>query len=164
MAKTIFTLIASVVIAQMAGVIGSFFTAANIQTWYVFLEKPFFNPPNWLFAPAWVTLYTLMGIAAFFVWSSYAKTMDRQAKKKIKIALWLYASQLLLNAFWSIVFFGLQNPALGFLVIIILWLLIFLTMIKFWKIEKIAGILFIPYILWVSFAAVLNFAIWQLNV
>jgi translocator protein len=157
MAKTIFTLFASVVIAQLAGVVGSFFTASNIQTWYAFLEKPFFSPPNWLFAPAWVTLYALMGIATFLVW---------QKRKEInaKSALCLYGAQLVLNASWSIVFFGLQSPFWAFWVIVVLWLLVFLTMVRFWKIRRAAGILFVPYILWVSFAAVLNLAVWQLNV
>ncbi len=149
--------IVSVLIAQMAGVIGSFFTTPNIETWYVFLEKPAFAPPNWLFAPAWITLYTLMGIAAFLIWR-------RRGEAGAKKALYFYGAQLLLNALWPIAFFGLQNPLLGFLVIIVLWLLILITMIKFWKIEKIAGILFLPYILWVAFAAALNFAILLLNV
>ncbi|MBI2042719.1 MAG: tryptophan-rich sensory protein [Candidatus Nealsonbacteria bacterium] len=163
MPKTIFTLFASIIIAQMAGVIGSFFTTSSIQTWYAFLAKPLLSPPSWVFAPAWVTLYTLMGIAAFLVWSSYAKATDGQARKRIKIALCIYLIQLLLNASWSIVFFGLRSPFWAFLVIIILWLLILLTMVKFWKIRTVAGILFVPYILWVTFAAYLNFAIWLLN-
>ena len=149
--------IVSVLIAQIAGVIGSFFTAANIQTWYVFLEKPAFAPPNWLFAPAWITLYTLMGIAAFLIW-------QKRETAGAKPALYFYCSQLVLNALWSVAFFGLQNPFLGFLVIIVLWLLILLTLLKFWKIERTAGLLFIPYILWVSFAAILNLTVWQLNV
>lgn len=163
MARTILGIIISIIIAQMAGAIGSFFTAPNIQSWYAYLEKPSFAPPNWLFAPAWIALYTLMGIAAFLVWSSYAKATDGQAKKEIKTALWLYGVHLLLNALWSVIFFGLQNPAWAFFEILILWALILIITRKFYKIRRAAGILFIPYILWVSFATILNFAIWQLN-
>ena len=157
MSKKILTLFASIIIAQLAGAVGSIFTAPSIQSWYVFLEKPFFAPPNWLFAPAWITLYALMGIASFLVW-------QKRRKVEVKSALYFYFAQLLLNASWSVAFFGLQNPSLGFLVIIALWLLILVTMVKFWRIERIAGLLFIPYILWVTFATMLNFAIWQLNV
>ena len=156
MSKKILTLFASIIIAQLAGAVGSIFTAPSIQSWYVFLEKPFFAPPNWLFAPAWITLYALMGIAAFLVW-------QKRRKVEVKSALYFYFAQLLLNASWSVAFFGLQNPFLGFLVIIALWLLILVTMVKFWKIERFAGLLFFPYILWVTFATMLNFAIWQLN-
>jgi tryptophan-rich sensory protein len=157
MIKKILTLFVSILVAQLAGVLGSFFTAPNIQTWYVFLEKPFFSPPNWLFAPAWIILYALMGIAAFLIW-------QKRGESGAKSALYLYGIQLLLNALWSVVFFGLQNPFLAFLLILALWLLIVLVMVKFWKIERIAGILFVPYVAWVSFAAILNFSIWQLNV
>ena len=163
MIKKILFLIISIIIAQLAGAIGSVFTAPNIQNWYVFLEKPFFSPPDWLFAPAWISLYTLMGIAAFLVWSSCVKTAEGQTKKKIKVALGFYIAQLVLNAFWSIAFFGWQSPLAGLLVIIPLWFLILLTLIKFWQINKTAGLLFVPYLLWVSFATLLNFSIWQLN-
>ena len=156
MINKILTLIIFIIIAQSAGIIGSFFTAPSIEAWYVFLEKPSFAPPNWLFAPAWITLYTLMGIASFLVW-------QKRQFPRARSALYFYLGQLLFNALWSIVFFGMQSPFFGFLVILILWLLIFITMVKFWKTEKIAGLLFVPYILWVSFAAVLNFSIWQLN-
>lgn len=156
MAKKALTLIVSVVIAQSAGIIGSVFTAPNIDTWYAFLEKPFFSPPDWLFAPAWITLYFLMGIAAFLVW-------QKRQLKDSKIALYFYCSQLVLNALWSVVFFGMQNPLWGLVVIIFLWMLILITLLKFWKIDRLAGLLFVPYLLWVSFASVLNFSIWQLN-
>ena len=156
MRKKILILIISIVIAQSAGIIGSFFTAPKIDSWYSLLEKPFFTPPDWLFAPAWITLYALMGVAAFLVW-------QKKQNPKAKLALCFYFSQLVLNALWSVVFFGLQNPFLGFIVIAVLWLLIFITLIKFWKIDRLAGLLFFPYILWVSFASVLNYFIWQLN-
>ncbi|MBM3257809.1 MAG: tryptophan-rich sensory protein [Candidatus Nealsonbacteria bacterium] len=150
-------LIFSIIIAQLAGVIGSIFTAASIQNWYVFLEKPFFAPPNWLFAPAWITLYALMGISAFLVW---------QKKENLKLrnyALKLYAIHLVLNALWSVIFFGLRNPGLAFIEIVVLWIFILIITVKFFKIRKSAGFLFIPYLLWVSFASVLNLFIWLLN-
>jgi benzodiazapine receptor len=156
MAKTILGVIISVIIAQMAGAIGSVFTAPNIEAWYIFLEKPFFSPPNWLFAPAWITLYTLMGIAAFLVW-------QKRKEPGAKSALWFYLAQLVFNALWSFIFFGLHNLGLAFFEILILWILIVVVAWKFYQIRRIAGIFFIPYILWVSFASVLNFAIWQLN-
>ncbi len=154
--KKILTIIISIVVAQLAGVIGSIFTAPSIQTWYVYLEKPFFSPPNWLFAPAWITLYVLMGIAVFFVW-------QKRREPGAKLALQLYFLQLVLNAWWSVIFFGLMNPFLALLEIIILWGVIAITILKFYKIEKLSGLLFVPYLLWVTFATVLNFAIWQLN-
>lgn len=156
MKKTILTLLIFIITAQLAGVIGSFFTAPKIETWYASLEGPSFAPPNWLFAPAWITLYFLMGIASFLVW-------QKRQFPRARSALYFYLGQLLFNILWSIVFFGMQSPFLGFLVIIVLWFLIVITLIKFCKTEKIAGLLFVPYILWVSFAAVLNFSIWQLN-
>ena len=157
MMKTILGVIISIILAQMAGAIGSVFTISSIQTWYVYLEKPFFSPPNWLFAPAWITLYTLMGIAAFLVW-------QKRQESRAKSALWLYLIHLVLNSLWSVIFFGLQNPAWAFFEILILWVLIVIVAWKFYKIIIIAGILFIPYIIWVTFASILNFTIWQLNV
>jgi len=160
MKKKILILIIFIVIAHSAGIIGSFFTAPSIDSWYTFLEKPPFSPPNWLFAPAWLTLYTLMGVAAFLVWSSYGHIAGERART----ALWLYGIHLVFNALWSVIFFGLKNPALAFLEIILLWVLILTVTLKFYKIRKAAGILLIPYLLWVSFAAALNFFIWQLNI
>jgi tryptophan-rich sensory protein len=153
----LFGVIVSVLIAQMAGFIGSFFTAPSIQSWYVFLEKPFFAPPNWLFAPAWITLYVLMGIAAFLVWR-------KRSVVGAKLALWLYGVQLALNALWSIIFFGMRNPGLAFVEIVVLWFLILVVTLKFLKVKKVAGYLFVPYLLWVSFAAILNFTVWRLNI
>jgi tryptophan-rich sensory protein len=153
----LFGVIVSVLIAQMAGAIGSFFTFSSVQSWYAFLEKPFFAPPDWLFAPAWITLYTLMGIAAFLVWR-------KRDAVKIKSALRFYSVQLVLNALWSVIFFGMRNPGLAFVEIVVLWLLILVATLKFFKVEKIAGYLFVPYLLWVTFAAILNFAVWRLNV
>jgi len=154
--KKIFGLVISIAVAQTAGVIGSFFTTRSISTWYAFLSKPSFTPPSWVFAPAWITLYTLMGIAAYIVWSSGGG--DRARK-----ALGFYGINLVLNASWSVVFFGLQSPGVGLLVITVLLLVILALTIKFWHIRRLAGILLVPYLAWVSFALILNLYIWRLN-
>ena len=155
-------LIISLALPQLAGLIGSLFTAPAIATWYAFLEKPSFNPPNWIFGPVWVLLYILMGISVYLVWSSFTKASEGQSRKS-KVALWLFWIHLFFNAIWSIVFFGLQNPGLAFLNIIINWVFIVVLIIKFRKIKKLSSILLIPYLLWVSFASLLNYFIWQLN-
>jgi benzodiazapine receptor len=150
-------LVVSVVACQCAGVIGSIFTTPAIPTWYATLEKPFFTPPNWLFAPAWITLYLLMAIAAFLIWR---KGLGQEG---VKSALLIFLVQLVLNALWSVVFFGLQSPLWGMVVILALWVAILLTIIKFFKLSTAAGSLMLPYILWVSFASALNIAIFVLN-
>jgi tryptophan-rich sensory protein len=154
--KHIPVLIAFFLITFLAAFIGNFFTMPNIQDWYSSLNKPSFSPPNWLFGPVWTILYFLMAISAFLVWQ---RRENSQAKK----ALTFYFIQLVLNTLWSIIFFGWHNLGLAFVEIILLWVFILLTLISFYKIVRIAGILFIPYILWVSFAGFLNFTIWQLN-
>lgn len=164
MKKNILALTVSIIIAQSAGIVGSFFTISSIEGWYASLETPSFAPPDWLFAPAWITLYTLMATAAFLIWSFYVQAAPGELKKRMKTALRLYGIHLVFNALWSVIFFGLKNPGLAFLEILMLWLMILIVAWQFWQIRKIAAILLIPYLLWVSFAAVLNFAIWQLNV
>jgi benzodiazapine receptor len=154
--KNILKLIASVVISQAAGAIGSLFTVQNIPTWYAGLNKPSFNPPNYLFGPVWITLYFMMGIAFFLVWKN-------SGKFDIKVPTILFITQLVLNALWSIIFFGMKNPMFGFFEIIILWVFIVFCVIKFYSVSKIAAWLMLPYLLWVSFASVLNFKIWMLN-
>ena len=153
-------LLVSVIICELAGIIGSIFTTSSVRTWYPTLIKPFFQPPNWLFAPVWTALFLLMGIALFLVWS-FDKAQDKLIIKKR--ALKIFFVQLLFNVLWSIMFFGLKSPLLGFIVIIVLWISILMTIIKFFKISKPAGWLLIPYILWVSFATILNLAILILN-
>jgi benzodiazapine receptor len=150
-------LVVSVVACQCAGAIGSLFTTPAIPTWYATLEKPFFTPPNWLFAPAWITLYLLMAIAAFLIWR---KGLGQEG---VKSALLIFLVQLVLNALWSVVFFGLQSPLWGMVVILALWVAILLTIIRFFKLSTAAGSLMLPYILWVSFASALNIAIFVLN-
>lgn len=150
-------LIFSIFICQMAGIIGSLFTFSAIPTWYAVLNKPAFSPPNWLFGSVWTTLYALMGISLYRVW------INKTKKKEKMEGLAFFTIQLVLNAFWSILFFGLKNPMFAFFEIIFLWLFIALSIVKFQKVDKLSASLLIPYILWVSFASILNFAVWQLN-
>ena len=154
----ILLLLASIIICQMAGIIGSIFTTPAIPTWYANINKPTFRPPNWVFAPVWTTLFLLMGIALFLIWEKGLK------RKDVKIAFSVFIFHLLLNTLWSILFFGLKSPFAAFIEIIFLWIFILISIILFFRISKIAAYLLIPYILWVSFASVLNFAIWQLNI
>ncbi|MDY9924788.1 TspO/MBR family protein [Methanosarcina sp.] len=150
-------LLVSVIICQLAGVIGSIFTSSSLESWYILLEKPAFNPPSWIFFPVWTTLYTLMGISLYLVWEKGLQ------QREVKVGIFLFGLQLGLNILWSLLFFGLKAPYYAFLEILVLWFAILLTSIKFWKVSKKASMLLIPYILWVSFAALLNYQIWVLN-
>ncbi len=150
-------LIISVLFCLSAGFIGSAFTTPSIPTWYAVLNKPSFNPPNWLFAPVWTTLFILMGIAVFLIWQKGLK------KKGVKNALIIFLFQLVFNTLWSFLFFKFHSPFWALIDIAVLWILILLSLIKFWKINKAAGILLIPYLLWVSFASILNYVIYKLN-
>ena len=140
------------------GFVSSYATQSGVNTWFPTLEKPSFNPPNWLFAPVWSLLYLLMGVAAGRVWDRI--DFDRENVKKALILFWI---QLALNALWSVLFFYFHNPLLALIEIILLWLLIYETHVKFKAIDKIAGWLFIPYLAWVAFATVLNASLWWLN-
>lgn len=154
--KNVFALIIAIVITELAGVIGGLFTAQAIPDWYVTLAKPEWTPPNWLFGPVWIVLYALMGVAAFLVWK-------KRNVKPVGIALGVFAAQLALNLAWSLIFFGWRNPGLAFVEIVVLWLAIVWTAATFYKVSKPAAWLLLPYLLWVSFAACLNYAIWMLN-
>lgn len=155
MSVKILKLLLSIGVCLGAGFIGSFFTIPSIPTWYVTLNKPFFSIPNWIFAPVWTILYILMGISLYLVWVSKSK-----ARKK---AINLFFIQLGLNALWSILFFGMRSPGLALVDIVALWVVIFLTIQSFYPISRLAAYLLTPYILWVSFASVLNFSIMLLN-
>src|SRR5215204_7193738 len=139
-----------------AALAGSAFTTPSVPEWYDSLIKPSFTPPNWLFGPIWSVLYLAMAVAGWLVWR-------RQRESFTTLPLALFGGQLVLNVLWSILFFGLQAPGIALVEILILWAAIFATLLSFWKISKIAGWLFLPYLAWVSFAAVLNFEIWRLN-
>ncbi len=155
--KNIVKLFISIGICELAGVVGSFFTAPAISSWYAGLVKPEINPPGWVFGPVWTLLYLLMGIALFLVWKRGFKERDS------KIGLLFFALQLVLNSLWSIIFFGSQNPGLALVEIIIFWLAILLTIIYFFRVSKWSAILLLPYLLWVSLAIYLNYSIWLLN-
>lgn len=147
----------AVLICLLIGFLSSFATQSSVNDWYVGLIKPSFNPPNWIFAPVWTTLYIMMGIAAGIVWSKGFHHIW------VKTALYHFGFQLLFNALWSIVFFGLKNPFWAFLVILVLLTLIMLTIKWFRVVSKAASYLLIPYLLWVCFATLLNYKIWELN-
>lgn len=145
-------LAASFVVAAVGGM----FTSAGMPDWYMSLEKPAFNPPSWVFGPAWTTLYIMMAVAAWLVWK-------RAGFGGATTALTLYFVQLALNLAWSGIFFALQSPGWALIEIVVLWLAIAATTRLFFRHSAAAGWLMVPYLAWVSFAAVLNAAIWQLN-
>ncbi len=153
----IIKLVICIGVCLAAGFIGSIFTNTSIPTWYTTLEKPSFNPPNWLFAPVWTILFILMGISAFLVWRVGL------SEPNVKMALIIFIIQLILNTSWSVAFFGLRSPIAGLIVIVVLWIAILLTILSSAKVSITAGILLIPYILWVSFAGILNASIYILN-
>ena len=152
-----FQLLVAILISQMAGIIGAVFTTSSISSWYVYLSKPFFNPPNWLFGPVWTMLYAMMGIALFLVWR------QRHDDTRVHMALRWFFAQLALNTLWSIVFFGWKELWLGVVVILVMWWLIFKTIKAFAPISQWASWLLYPYLAWVSFATLLNLSIALLN-
>lgn len=147
-------LILLIVICEGAGLIGSVFTFSAIPNWYMTLNKPVFSPPSFIFGPVWTILYFLMGVSLYLIWMS---------GKKAKGAVFFFWIHLFFNTTWSVMFFGLRSPLLGLINILILWFLIVIVIYKFWKINKTAGVLQIPYLVWVSFATVLNLNILLLN-
>jgi len=153
----IIKLIIAIGLPLAVGSIAGLFTASSVKGWFITLDKPSFNPPGWLFAPVWTILYILMGIAFYIIWT---KVADANLKRK---AMLFYFVQLVLNFCWSFIFFYAKQPGWALVDIILLWLLIVGTIYWFSKISKTAAWLLVPYILWVSFATVLNFAIWRLN-
>lgn len=136
--------------------LGSLFTTPSIGGWYVTLRKPAWTPPNWVFGPVWSLLYLSMAIAAWLVWR-------RAGISGARLALVLFAIQLLFNVGWSAIFFSAHMPGVAFAEIILLWLMILATIVSFWPVSRAAGWLLLPYLLWVSFAAALNYSIWRLN-
>lgn len=142
----------------LVGFLSSMVTLESITTWYPTIKKPVFNPPNWIFAPVWTSIYIMIGVAGGMIWNKLESN-----EKAVKKAFGFFVIQLGLNALWSYLFFGLHNPLLALIEIILLWLMIFETYNQFKRIDKIAGYLFIPYIAWVSFATILNASIWWLN-
>lgn len=152
--KILVMIVTCVALGYFSGLV----TREGVETWYPTLQKPAFNPPNAIFGPVWTVLYVMMGIAAGLVWDKI-----EVQKEIVKKGLMFFAIQLALNLLWSYLFFGLHNPLLALIEIVLLWLMIYETFTKFIKVDKIAGYLLIPYLLWVTFAAVLNGSIWWMN-
>jgi tryptophan-rich sensory protein len=155
-AKDILALLVSTAICFAAAGLGSQLTVVALEPWYAGLKKPAFNPPDWVFGPVWSLLYLLMAISAWLVW----RQRERAA---VRLPLALFGVQLALNVAWSGCFFYLQRPGAALSEIAVLWLAILATMLTFFRVNRAAGALLVPYLLWVSFASVLNFAIWRLN-
>lgn len=150
-------LVTSIAVCLVIGSIGYIFTVESIQTWYPTIEKPAFAPPDSVLVPVWTILFVLMGIAAFLVWRQGLK------RRGVTIALVIFSAQLIINVIWSVVFFGLRSSHYGMLVILALWVMILLSLIMFFKISRESGLFMLPYFIWVSYAAILNVAIWALQ-
>lgn len=150
-------LVIALVACQVAGVVGSLFTVRSVGTWYETLNRPSYAPPNAVFGPVWITLYVLMGIAAFLIWRRGLQYPG------VRQGLLAFIVQLVFNSGWSIAFFGMRSPLAGLLVIVVLWLEILITMIYFFRVVRTAGYLMLPYFAWVTFAAVLNYGFFALN-
>ncbi len=178
--KNILKFIIAVVVSELAGTIGAIFTKPSIPTWYASLVKPALNPPSWVFGPVWTALYFLIGVSFYLVWARNWKVVHpilirtKKAWNPWSERLWrgdlqkvnvisIFAVQYVLNVAWSFVFFGLHQPLIAFFVILALWFSILYTIVNFYRISKPAAYLLLPYILWVSFAVYLNYAIWALN-
>lgn len=155
--RVISKLIVSLIICQLAGFVGSLFTTPSVPVWYASLAKPSLTPPNWIFSPVWIILFVLMGISLFLLWE---KTLHYPG---VKTVMSWFAVQLVLNMLWSFLFFGLKSPFFALIEIIILWIAIFITILKSLRVSKLSGMLLIPYLVWVTFAAGLNYSIWTLN-
>ena len=151
------TLISAIVVCEGAGGVGAVVTSRAVTTWYPTLRKPAFNPPSGIFAPVWTLLYALMGVALCLTWRR--RPLDARAAP----ALRLFTLQLLLNALWSVIFFGLKSPRSAFIEIVVLWAAIILTIRAMYPVSRLGAVLLLPYLLWVSFAGLLNLAIWRLN-
>ena len=151
-------LIAMVLVCEAAGGLGAIATSKSVSTWYPTLEKPSFNPPDWIFGPVWTTLYALMGVALYRV--SEAQEGEPGV---VRMAQVLFGLQLGLNTLWSFLFFGRRSPLAALIEIVALWIAILATTLAFWRISRGAALLLLPYLAWVSFAAVLNFELWRRN-
>jgi translocator protein len=150
-------LVLAIIICLLPGLIGTPFTDTGPDSWYQNLEKPAFDPPDWVFGPVWSTLYVLMGIALYLIWTR------GDSSRRWYWVLTVFITQLLLNALWTPAFFGLESPVAGLLVIVPLLVLIAATIALAWRYSPVASILLVPYLGWVAFATALNFSIWQLN-
>jgi len=178
--NSLLKLFISIIICELAGAIGAIFTTPAIGSWYKNLDKPSFNPPNWLFGPVWTTLFVLMGISLYLVWAKKWESRNKSREKHVKVwnslskkmlsgswqkanIILIFTTQLVLNILWSVIFFGAHSPGVAFFELLMLWFAIIFTIINFYRVSKIAALLLVPYILWVSLAATLNYFIWILN-
>lgn len=150
------SLIVFLAVCLLAGYTGSRYTFLSVKTWYTTIKKPSWNPPNGVFASVWTLLYIMMAVSAWMVWEKAPGAPSRGP-------MLLFALQLLLNVAWSAIFFGMRDIRAAFKEIMALWLAVTATMVVFWSITPLAGALFVPYVLWVSFAAYLNYTIYKLN-
>lgn len=153
--RSLVALLVSVGLCLLAGASAGWITATSVESWYTQIRKPAWTPPSALFAPVWTTLYVMMGVSAWIVWRS-----DDASRRT---ALALFGLQLLLNAAWSFIFFGLRSPGWAVIEIALLWLILLVTIVSFVRISRPAAWLLVPYLLWVSFAAALNYSVWSLN-
>jgi len=178
--NNILKIVVSIIICELAGIIGAFFTTPAIGAWYGGLNKPSFSPPNWIFGPVWTALFVLMGISLYLVWSkkwrvkNELRFKDRKPANKLSQKFlsgsWqkaniilIFVLQLVLNVLWSIIFFGFHFPGLAFFELLMLWFAIVFTIVNFYRVSKSAAWLLLPYVLWVSFAGILNYFLWILN-
>ncbi len=152
----IYKILISIILCLGIGFLGGFATASSVNEWYVMLNKPIFNPPNYLFGPVWTILYILMGVSVGMIWHNGNSSAHR-------IAIGIFIIQLMLNFLWSFLFFYFQQPFIAFIEIVVLWVMIILTIKHFYSIKKMAAYLLLPYLAWVSFASVLNFSLYWLN-
>ena len=155
--KSVAKIILSIFVCLVTGVLGSFATRDSLNAWYADLAKPFFVPPNWAFGVVWPILYAMMGISVFMIWRRGI------AERQVRVALGLFALQLVLNGLWTPIFFGLRMMALALIEIVLLWIAILVTILAFWRISKRAAYLLLPYLAWVGFAIALNASLWHLN-
>jgi len=158
--KKLVQLISSIVLCQLAGLLGSIFTIGQIDGWYEFLEKPFFQPPSWLFGPVWIILYTLMGIAFYLLWQRTQKLSKRQESKNI---VFLFLVHLVFNAIWTPIFFGLHQIGFAFIILMVIVGSLIYIMQRAWVLDRKVTYLLIPYLAWVSFAMILNLSLLILN-
>jgi tryptophan-rich sensory protein len=156
MKRPVIGLVVSVLVALLAGWVGSTWTAPEIPGWYRTLTKPSWTPPNWLFGPVWTALYVMMAVAAWLVWKPGGFAAAA-------LPLGVYAVQLSLNIAWTGIFFAMRQPGAAFAEIVVLWFAILFTMMLFWRRRAAAGMLFAPYLAWVTYAAALNLAVWRMN-
>jgi tryptophan-rich sensory protein len=143
-------------LALAAAGLGALATATSVDTWYVTLRKPQWTPPDWIFAPVWAVLYLLMAVATWRAWRTGDALVARRTVS-------LYSAQLTLNVLWSILFFRMRHPAAALVEIVVLWTVLVIILFRYWRIDRLAAVLWMPYVAWITFAAALNGAIWSLN-